>query len=806
MKIGILGIHEEYWPFLTTLIKEFGHEPVLGKTNKEVIGIGTKYAENEQCVATKIAIGQAVVLSKKTDLLFIPHLVSIMARTWTCPKWLGLYDMIKVILENEENVDPKNILCPTADSNSDIGFVKAIKRVTNPTLAANIAKIKRFGLTSMQVMGLELGKKLRIPITTSLPAIIKAQKAQNNCWIKEQKKQLSDDPRNIKILVVGHPYLVNDAYLNFGLIEKIKSYGDYRNLPDEKKEKIWGVDVITTDSVPEKIWKKYAELYERKHIFWSTHRKMLGSLLYLLDSNKSETFIQNNRIKANKLGNYEIDGVVFLTGAFCGEDALMELIQNYVMKRTGISFTRITLDEHAAEAGVITRIEAYIDTMVKNKQRGISRKTVAIEQMIPKKKLDIPKNPVVSCPNLGYSSIAIKVFCDKLGVPFIESVPTTSRSTEMAHRYCPEFACRPFGTTLGNMLMTLERRPDVNIFFQGSGSGPCKYGNYQEVQQIVLENLGLNTRILPVRPPSEAGIREFFRSFSVIDPQARKSIGREEILAMTKRFFSDKKEDDMYKDQKQETLWLLIKQGFFALRGLDQLYKESLVIKPFEAKEKSTEKALKEAQALFLNIGKANISEIPTIISDAFNILRSIPASVNLGNPEEMKEAISKLPKLVIVGEFYEVLASESNYDIANYFGSHGVYVERAIHGSDWLDPYRKNIVAGTPRKEIAKLAKPYLSFCGGDGQDTIGDIVHYMHKGFDGVVAIRPLGCMPETVAAQIIPYLPKYGIKIPVLIVTFDQQVLNSANLITRLEAFSDQMNTARKLNIDKKELMLV
>jgi len=792
VKIGLLGIHEEYWPFLTTLIKEFGHEPILGKTNKNVIKIGTKYAENEQCVAIKIAMGQAISLASNIDKLLIPEIISVLDRTWTCPKWLGLYDMIKITMECNNIFDPEKILHPIANCNPDIGFVKAIKRVINPDLAASIAKIKRSGLTSLQIMGIQLGTELGFSKINSLLKVIEAQKKQDNYWIETAQKQIKKDPKNITFGIIGHPYLIHDNYLNLDLIKKLESFTQYKKLGNNKKEKVWGIDVITPDSVPDHIWKKYANAYnERKYIFWNTHRKFLGTLLYWLD---------------NKM----VDGIIFLSGVLCGEDALIEPIQDYIANQTeDIFFTRLVIDEHAGEAGLITRLEASSDTLAQNLTEA--KQEVVLEKLLPKTPV-IPKNLIVSCPNLGYASIAVSVFCNKLGIEFVEASPTTEKSTSKARRYCPEYSCRPFGVTLGNMLETLENRPDVNIFLQGGGSGPCKYGNYHDAQQIILNNCGHNIRVLPVRPPSEAGVKRFFEGLSILDPKNRKYIGSAEIKEMTRRFFHPGEMPNPYKNQKNETLWLLIKQGFFTLRGLDMLYKESLAIKPFEIEIGSTERALKEAQELFLELGKARINEIPEVIKEAFRTLRNIPAKINLNNPEEIKQAIDKLPKIGIVGEFYEVLSPESNFDIANFFakedkitGKKSAYVERLIHGSDWLDPFRKNIVEGTPRKKIIKLAEPYLAFCGGDGQDTIGHIIHCWKKEFDGIIAIRPWGCMPETVAAQIIPYLPKYGINIPVLIVTYDQQATNSANLITRLEAFCDQIELSRKTKTTKRELVL-
>lgn len=792
--IGIPSIFEEFEPFIKTLLNEFGYKIIKGRTTKNMaenalkndcknsdckliiaettkktVEIGTKVAENEQCVAVKIALGQINELSKKTDAILVPDIISVQERTWTCVKWLGLPYMAKTVVD-----DNIKIITPKADSYPDIGLLKAIKRVTNPTLAANIAKTLRLGFTSLQIMGWRLGKELGIFNPIILKAIIKAQKAQDNYWEKIQKKEQNTDPKNKRIAIIGHPYLLNDTTLNFNLFKKIKGYGEWITKSDKTNEKVWGITIITPESIPESIWEPYAKLY-RKNIFWGNHRRMLGSLLYWIKKGKA-------------------DGIVFLTGAFCGEDALMEILQNDIVKKAKIPNTRITLDEHAAEAGLITRIEAFIDTLPDDRIKPFPN----VQELLPKP-IKLPKEPVFSCPNLDYASQIMEILFYRLGLPFIAPVPTTDISTNLGVRYSPEFACRPFKTTLGNTLTTLEKHPEITNFLQAGGNGPCKFALYHDQQNIILKNLGFNVNFWPIKPPSEAGISEFFRCFSVLDQKNRPWIGKSEIWEFTKRALSKKEISNPYKDLKNgKTLWTeVIKTTFLFARLFDQLYKESLIIRPLEVQKGMTEKSFRVATAFVTESAKtAKLSNIPDITQAAFNILRAIPAEINLNNPKEVKIETEKLLKIAIGGEFYEVLARESNFDIAKWFGERRVYVERLIHPSDWLDPSRKNMVSGVSRKETIELAKPYLGFCGGDGQDTIGEIIHCHNKGFDAVIALRPLGCMPETVAAQIIPYLPKHGINIPVLVVTYDDQKPGGAHLLTRLEALLDQMRIKKSL----------
>ena len=62
------------------------------------------------------------------------------------------------------------------------------------------------------------------------------------------------------------------------------------------------------------------------------------------------------------------DGVIGITAFGCGPDSLMmDIVQRQARTMT-TPFMSLTLDEHTAEAGMITRLEAFLD-MIKRKKR-----------------------------------------------------------------------------------------------------------------------------------------------------------------------------------------------------------------------------------------------------------------------------------------------------------------------------------------------------------------------------------------------------------------------------------------------------
>jgi predicted nucleotide-binding protein (sugar kinase/HSP70/actin superfamily) len=68
-------------------------------------------------------------------------------------------------------------------------------------------------------------------------------------------------------------------------------------------------------------------------------------------------------------GRGEIDGVIFLISFACGPDSLISELIMRDMKVVGLPFLEITMDEHSGEAGMITRIEAFVEMARRKKKK-----------------------------------------------------------------------------------------------------------------------------------------------------------------------------------------------------------------------------------------------------------------------------------------------------------------------------------------------------------------------------------------------------------------------------------------------------
>jgi len=56
----------------------------------------------------------------------------------------------------------------------------------------------------------------------------------------------------------------------------------------------------------------------------------------------------------------------------CGPDSLMmDMVHRQAAKLRNATFMNLTLDEHTAETGIITRLEAFLDMIYRRKRKQV---------------------------------------------------------------------------------------------------------------------------------------------------------------------------------------------------------------------------------------------------------------------------------------------------------------------------------------------------------------------------------------------------------------------------------------------------
>ncbi len=317
MKVGIpRGLfYYYYYPLWKTFFEELGAEVISSSpTNRNIVEKGIELCVDEACFPIKVYFGHVRELcGYGLDYLFVPRMVSVEYRSYICPKFMGVPDMVKACIPN---LPP--LISPVVDlSKTD----KTLKNEVN-----TIGKLftgRSYRIKQAYAEGLKALKACEELTRTGLTR-------------DEAIEQLEGRPLSIKmdgdlrIGVLGHGYSIYDRVISLNIINRLRDMGCQVQL----------AEMIDRNAVEEMA----ATLPKR--VFWTLGRKIVGSALYMKE-------------QAN------VDGIIYLACFGCGPDSLIgEIVERKLGNKP---WMMLTMDEHTGEAGMVTRLEAFCDMLRRRK-------------------------------------------------------------------------------------------------------------------------------------------------------------------------------------------------------------------------------------------------------------------------------------------------------------------------------------------------------------------------------------------------------------------------------------------------------
>lgn len=312
IKVGIPSalLFYDYYPLWITFFEKLGAEVIVSqKTNKEIVDMGVRSTVDEACLPVKVFHGHVLDLKDKVDFIFVPRIVSVSKNEYICPKFCGLPEMIKYsIKELPQFID------------TTIDFRKSKKSLNKTVveigsyITRDLRKIRRAYEYAME----EYNKYKALIKQDFLPIDI----LKNN---HTKESDLFSNGRSV--LLLGHPYNIYDDYISMEIVQKLRNHN---------------LMVLTCDSFSSEVINEKAATLDKK-MFWSFGRKILGTVLNAMEDN-------------------EICGIIYLSSFGCGLDSVIgEIVERKIRRTSNKPFTLLTIDEHTGEAGVDTRIEAFVD-------------------------------------------------------------------------------------------------------------------------------------------------------------------------------------------------------------------------------------------------------------------------------------------------------------------------------------------------------------------------------------------------------------------------------------------------------------
>ncbi len=722
LKIGIPYIFyfHDYLPYWTTLLWKLGFDvEVSPKTDREIIDIGQETVLAETCFPVKAALGHIRwLISHGVDAVFVPSFVNMNAETDPHATGFG---------------------CPytqTMPYSARVAFPDAM--ILAPVINAGMARsfLKKELLRLFRPFGIK---------SAALDAAISRAEASQYAFsesIRAEGRKVLASLTQEAVVITGRAYNSFDPGMNLNIPKKLASLN---------------VTAIPMDFLPleeEDISGEWPNMY------WRAGQRILRA---------ARLITKNPLLHAVHIGNFS-----------CGPDSF--ILKFFEEELAGKPYLHLELDAHSADAGAITRCEAFLDSVRsrmaggyqagdRKKARPMSEGKEAAASIASGRRGRTVFIPLMS--DHAYALEAAFRFC---GIDAEVLPESTEESVELGKRFVSGKECYPCAVTTGDMVRKATSSgfdPEQSAFFMPSGTGPCRFGQYNVFHRLVLRDMGLDNT--PVFSPNQS--EHFYRELGVVG-----------------------------KD--------FVKRSWEGIVSLSLLQKCLHRARPYEQEPGSADRLYDEYLTRTRHALSGKNGALTAVLAEARQEFGRLP------------RRDEKRPLIGIVGEIFVRSNRFSNEDLVRKIEALGgeayltpveewvLYINemgitRLLNKREWsgiITLLLKRFVqkriehryaavfrdfletADEPDTgEIIRKAAPYLhpSF-EGEAILSIGKTVDLIGRGAAGIVNAMPFGCMPGTIVSGLLRGVQrKYGI--PCLSIPYD----GTASLTTeiQLEAFLDQ-----------------
>lgn len=241
---------------------------------------------------------------------------------WGHLLWLdGKCDCVFIprLKTNEEKLE----YCPKFFGTPDLAKILVKTPILTETFDYRKESIKKI----FKKLGEKLNKNIMEVEKAMKAALLKEkelrEEKENNFFKKIKSK-------NQKIVLVSHPYNLYDDYVNLRVKEKLEKLGTQPIFIDEIP-----ISVNRGSNRHQSMtWPKF---------HWEFGNEMMEKIKIIL--------------------NYQIAGAIEISSFQCGCDAVLKEFVEKEFKQNKIPFLYLLIDEQTGEAGLQTRLEAFVDTL-----------------------------------------------------------------------------------------------------------------------------------------------------------------------------------------------------------------------------------------------------------------------------------------------------------------------------------------------------------------------------------------------------------------------------------------------------------
>ena len=579
------------------------------------------------------------------------------------------------------------------------------------------------GYENGQESFIAMGKKLGFQPKLIKEAYAVAVQAQNDFHAECKKigrdflAELENQPGGTAVVLFGRPYNAFTKSANKGIPQKFATRG-YR--------------VIPYDFLP------YEEEAPAEGMFWALGQTIL----------KAAKFVKrHHQLFPTYITNFSCGPDSFIVGFFRG---IMEQKPSLTLE----------LDSHSADAGLDTRIEAFLDVVKSyieiNKDKEPPKvisfnpaeivnengSTWVVDSRGERYALTHPRVHVLM-PSMGdMGSKMLAASLRHLGVKASTLPAPAANELKIGKGYASCKECLPLVLTVGSLFDYLDKRVDDNellVYFMPTSSGPCRFGQYN----ILIKNLIQKMRLEDVTQISLTCVNSYAGLGSAFSIRAFQTVIIADVL------------EDIY----------------------------SAILTIAKDKEKSVRIYHEVCENIMYGVEKDNWKNLREKLREAACRLNEI----------EILLPLEQTPKVAMVGEIYVRRDGFSRQYLVEKLAQKGIMVKTApvaewIYFCDYL--IKNNLIENTGKKgfigsyiehffknsyektikgifarsglyeahqvdvermikNVSDLISPSLTV---ETILTVGAAITEVVEDVEGVISIGPFGCMPSRIAEAVI------------------------------------------------------
>lgn len=331
MRVGIPRglLYYQFYPMWRTFFEALDVECVVSPpTNKSIMGDGVRLVTGETCLPMKLYCGHVVCVADQVDYIFAPLLRRLGQNEENCPRLLALPDLVEAAVPR---LPP--VLAPEIDLERGPRALALAILSLGINFSRNPLRIRQAAEDA-----LETHRRYQCLLSegkTVPEAILLLEQNGSAPSGGTESRPPAVPTERLTVGLLGHAYNLHDSYVNHGLMRRLRSMG---------------VSLLTSDSVPAEVARQSTD----RHLgdtYWTFEHELVGAAAYYMERG-------------------QVDGLVAVAAFACGPDAVMLDSLRRLAQRYHTPLLSLIIDEHTGEAGLVTRVEAFVDML----ERKISRR------------------------------------------------------------------------------------------------------------------------------------------------------------------------------------------------------------------------------------------------------------------------------------------------------------------------------------------------------------------------------------------------------------------------------------------------